>query len=96
MSKVIDEAVRTLRDRLDSETIDGAIKFVILGEGTVRIDGGGVSASDSDADCTVTATREIFEGMLKGEISPASAFMTGRVNVEGDIRLAMALGSLLR
>ena len=49
----------------------------------------------SDADCTLTASAETFEGMLSGEINPTAAFMSGQLKVDGDMGLAMKLGSVL-
>ncbi|HMQ92930.1 MAG TPA: SCP2 sterol-binding domain-containing protein [Amaricoccus sp.] len=95
MSDIVAAAVKTLNEKLDGEGIDGSVKFVIEDEGAVRIDESGASADDSEADCVMTANRETFEGMLGGEIDPTSAFMSGRLKVEGDMGLAMKLGSLL-
>jgi putative sterol carrier protein len=95
MSKVIDGAVKALSEKLDGGGIDGTVKFVIIDEGAVRIDESGVSADDSDAECTLTASRETFQGLLDGEINPAAAFMSGKLSVDGDMGLAMKLGSIL-
>jgi len=43
----------------------------------------------------LTADAETFEGMLRGEINPTTAFMTGRLRIEGNMALAMKLGALL-
>lgn len=95
MSKTIDAAVEALNAKLGGEGFDGSAKFVIEGEGAVRIDENGASADDGDADVTLTADPETFQGMLSGEINATSAFMTGQLTVDGDMGLAMKLGAVL-
>jgi putative sterol carrier protein len=96
MSKVIDGAVEALNRRLDGEGVDGSVRFVIGDEGAVRVDETGARTDEvGAADCTITASRETFEGLLAGAVNPTTAFMTGRLKVEGDMALAMKLGSLI-
>ena len=38
---------------------------------------------------------ETFQGILSGDINPASAMMSGKLNIDGDMGLAMALGNAL-
>jgi putative sterol carrier protein len=70
-------------------------KFVITGEGALVIDGDGVRAADDEADVTLTASAEDFQAMLSGDLNPTTAFMTGKLSVDGDMGKAMALGSVL-
>lgn len=95
MSEIVDAAVKALNAKLDGEGIDGSVKFVIEDEGSVRIDEEGARADDGDADCVLTADAETFQGILSGEVNPTSAFMGGRLKVDGDMGLAMKLGSIL-
>jgi putative sterol carrier protein len=95
MSKIVEAAVTALNARLAGGGIDGSVKFVIPGEGNVRIDETGASADDADADCVMTADATTFQGILNGEIDPTMAFMSGKLTVDGDMGLAMRLGSLL-
>lgn len=94
MSKVIDGAVEALAARL-AGGFDGVAKFVISGEGSVMVDGAGVRPGDEEADVTLTASVEVFEQLLAGDLSAASAFMTGKLAVEGSMALAMKLGAVL-
>jgi putative sterol carrier protein len=44
---------------------------------------------------TLTATAEVFEDILAGTQNPTSAFMSGKLSVEGDMGLAMRLAGVL-
>ena len=55
----------------------------------------GARAADDEADVTLTASRETFEGMLSGDVNPTMAFMTGKLKVDGAMGTAMKLGALL-
>lgn len=95
MSEIVEAAVKALNQRLDAGELGGSVKFVIEDEGAVRIDGNGASADDGEADCTLTADAETFQSLLDGDLDPTGAFMSGRLTVDGDMGLAMRLGSLL-
>ena len=47
------------------------------------------------ADVTVTCTREHWEQLCDGRMSPQTAWATGLLTVEGDMRRAQRLRSLL-
>jgi putative sterol carrier protein len=95
MSEIVDAAVKALNERVDAGELDGSVKFVIEDEGSVRIDGNGASADDGEADCTLTASAETFQSLLDGDLDPTGAFVSGRLTVDGDMGLAMRLGSML-
>ncbi len=94
MSEVIDEAVRQLNDKTGG-SYDGSAKFVITGEGTIMLDEAGARAADEPADVTLTADTETFKSILDGETNPTTAFMTGKLKVDGDMGQAMKLASVL-
>ena len=94
MSTVIETAVASLAGRLPGG-FDGVAKFVIPGEGAIMVDGAGVRAGDDAAEVTLTASVEVFQDLLSGELSAASAFMTGKLTVDGNMGLAMKLGAVL-
>ena len=85
MSDIVNEAVTVLNGKLEGADFDGTAKFDIEGEGAVMIDGAGARAADEDADVTLSA----------GETNPTSAFMTGKLKVDGDMGMAMKLASVL-
>lgn len=93
MSDVITAAVEALAAKVTG--FDGVAKFVIPGEGAIMIDETGVRAGDDEADVTLTASTEVFRAMLEGEMNPTTAFMTGKLSVDGSMGLAMKLGAAL-
>ena len=95
MSEILDTALKALSDKLGGDGIDGSIKFEIEGTGAIRIDENGASLDDGDADCTITAEADVFQELLAGELNPTSAFMSGKISIDGDMGMAMKLGSLL-
>lgn len=94
MSNVIPQAVEALRAKL-SGGFDATAKFVIEGEGAIMLDGDGVRAGDEAADVTLIADADTFRSILEGDLDPTSAFMSGKLGVEGDMGAAMRLGSAL-
>ncbi|MEL6744243.1 MAG: SCP2 sterol-binding domain-containing protein [Pseudomonadota bacterium] len=80
--------------------IDGKIVMFDFGDdGKLTIDGSQtpavVSNDDAAADCTVVVDKDVFESIASGEENAQMAFMSGKLKVEGDMGIAMQLGSLL-
>ncbi|MEM8554361.1 MAG: SCP2 sterol-binding domain-containing protein [Pseudomonadota bacterium] len=94
MSKVIDGAIEALTAKL-GDGFDGSAKFTIEDEGSIVVDGGGVRSGDEDTDVTLTADRDTFEAMMEGDLDPSSAFMSGKLKIDGDMGTAMKLGAAL-
>ncbi|MES2846944.1 MAG: SCP2 sterol-binding domain-containing protein [Pseudomonadota bacterium] len=94
MGDVIDAAVAALGKKLKSG-FDGVAKFVITGEGAIMMDADGVRAGDDEAEVTLTASADTFQAILSGDMNPTTAFMTGKLSVDGNMGLAMKLGSVL-
>ncbi|MDF0600378.1 SCP2 sterol-binding domain-containing protein [Psychromarinibacter sp. C21-152] len=94
MSDVINGAVAALSEK-DTSEFDGRAKFVIENEGSIMLDSAGVRAADEEADVTLTSDAETFRAILEGDLDPTSAFMTGKLSVDGDMGMAMQLGAVL-
>jgi putative sterol carrier protein len=94
MSDVIEKAVAALTEKM-SGSFDGRAKFVISGEGALMIDSDGVRSGDDEAEVTLTADSDTFQAIMSGDLNPTTAFMTGKLSVDGDMGMAMALGSVL-
>jgi len=96
LEKITDE----IRGRVGAHSpIAAIIKFDFGDDGIVRIDGKAsptvVDNEDTEADCTVKVTMDNFVQIAEGNLNPQMAFMTGKLRVEGDMSLAMQLGSIL-
>ncbi len=94
MSKAIETAVAALTEKFPTG-FDGVAKFVITDEGAIVIDGAGVRAGDDEADVTMTATAEVFQAIMEGEMGATGAYMTGKLKIDGSLGLAMKLGAML-
>ncbi len=70
---------------------DGGQWTATIKDGTLTVSEG---QSDS-ADMTVITTGPDMLAMVNGELNAVSAFMQGRVRIEGDMSLAMKLQALL-
>jgi putative sterol carrier protein len=80
--------------------IDGkVVTFDFSDDGTMTIDGTKTPAEvhngAADADCTVAVAKDDFEEIAAGEQNAQMAFMSGKLKVDGDMGIAMQLGSLL-
>ena len=95
MSDVVNGAIAALNEKLEGNSISGSIKIEIEGEGALRVDENGAAVSDDAADCTLGADAETLQGMLSGDVDPTSAFMSGKLRVDGDMGVAMQLASAL-
>ncbi len=95
MSDIVNEAVTVLNEKLAGSGFEGTAKFDIEGEGCVMMDDTGARAGDDTADVTLTADAETFQAILEGETNPTSAFMSGKLKVDGDMGMAMKLASVL-
>lgn len=95
MSDVITSAVNALNEKMTGGFNAGTAKFVIAGEGSIIIDGDGARASDDEAGVTLSADADTFQSILEGDLDATSAFMQGKLSVDGDMGLAMQLGSIL-
>lgn len=94
MSDVISGAVAALSEKLGSG-FDGIVRFDIVGEGSIIVDQAGVRAGDDLADVVLSADADTFRDILAGNLDPTSAFMSGRLSIEGDMGQAMKLGAAL-
>lgn len=94
MSDILEAAVTALSEKL-GDGFDGNVKFHIKDEGSICVDENGARIDDGEADCTLSASVDTFQGLMDGTQNPTAAFMTGKLKVDGDMGMAMKLGALL-
>lgn len=73
------------------------VKFDFGDAGKIFLDGvaGKVSSDDTAADTTIKVKLEDFVDMAGGKLDPTSAFMQGKLRVEGDMGVAMQLQTVM-
>lgn len=91
----IEDIAAKLKPRVEASGFDRSVKFDTGGDGVIVIDGASISTTDAPADCTIKLSLSDFEDLIAGELDPMSAFMTGKIKVEGDMTVAMALQQFL-
>ena len=67
-----------------------------VGQWTVSVDDGTVSVTEGagEADCTITASEETLVKIASGEANPTTAYMTGKLKIQGDMGAALKLQKL--
>lgn len=91
----VQDIVAAMRPKVEAAGFDGSVKLDLGKDGVILIDGATISTGDGPADCTVKLSLDDLEDMVSGDLSPTSAFMTGKLKIEGDMAMAMALGEFL-
>lgn len=73
------------------------VKIDFGSEGVVLLDGAGqqVTEEDGAADTTIKVAWDDWQAMASGELDGMTAFMTGKLRIEGDMSNAMQLQGVL-
>ncbi|GGH30337.1 SCP-2 sterol transfer family protein [Cribrihabitans marinus] len=95
MSDILEKAAAELNDKVSASDFDSTAKFAITDHGSIILDSDGARVGDEDTDVTLSADAETFEQILNGEMNPTSAFMSGKLSVDGDMGVAMKLAAVL-
>jgi putative sterol carrier protein len=95
------EFFESLESRIDpgkTAGMNNSYVFDIDGSGTWKVDvsDGNVSVTEGagDADVKIRATEETFRAIASGEQNPTTAYMSGKLKVEGDMGAALKLQKL--
>ncbi len=101
MPESVREFFEGLPSRVDPAKTAGmttSYRFDVDGAGTwtVRVDDGKVTVNEAaeEAECTVRVTEDNFMKLLSRELNPTTAYMTGKVKIQGDMGTAMKLQKL--
>ena len=73
------------------------VKLDFGGDGVILLDGAAnqVSEEDGAADTTIKVSWEDWQSMAAGQLDGMTAFMTGKLKIEGDMGNAMQLQGVL-
>lgn len=91
----LEQLTEGVREKVAGGGIEESVKFNLGDAGIIFLQGSEVSNDDGDADCTIKMTAEDLGDLLSGELNPTAAFMGGKMQVEGDMNVAMKLGSIV-
>ena len=83
----------------DNSGLGKTVKLDFGDDGKIFIDGASapntVSNDDKPADATVSIKWDDFVALAEGRLDPMMAFMQGKLKVEGDMSIAMALSQVI-
>ena len=102
MAQSVSEFFDGLPSRVDESKTAGmnnTYRFDVDGAGswTVEVQDGKVSVSqngDAEPDCTIAVSEENFQKLIDGDLNPTTAYMTGKLKIQGDMGAAMKLQKL--
>ena len=95
MTATIGEALDALRSTFP-DGFDSCVQFEITGIGCLVLDAGGAREGNDNACCTMRADADTFAAVLSGRADPSQLFFSGRLQIEGDLGVAMRLGQQLQ
>ena len=102
MAQTAREFFEGLESRLNASgpgDITGVYRFDISGAGSWRVDLANgkaeVTESNEGGDCVVSMNENVFLRVLSGDQNPMTAFLMGKIRVDGDMGMVMRLKDLL-
>ena len=98
--KTLAEVTQRLRERVGEDSgLDATFKFDFGADGVVHVDAATVphvvTNEDREADCTISIALDDYLEMAGGELNPTTAFMMGKLKIDGSMSVAMKLADLL-
>ncbi|MGB1253491.1 MAG: SCP2 sterol-binding domain-containing protein [Candidatus Promineifilaceae bacterium] len=101
----VEEIFAEMPNRIDSDKLVGldmSILFDLSGDGggqwTLTVADGAANVTDGPSDdptATLKMVASDYQSMALGKLNPMTAFMTGKVKVEGDLSAVMKMQSFL-
>ena len=96
----LQEITAKMKEGASKKTAFGNTVKFSTDQGVVYIDGKQspptVTNDDKDADCTLKMDFSDFADLIGGKLDGMTAFMTGKLKIEGDMGVAMKLQTILR
>lgn len=96
MTPLIADYLATLTPRAAGR-IRGRARLDIADHGSVLLTETGAEASkpDAPADVVLGARDEVFRAILSGDQNPITAYMAGKLRVEGNVQRALKVSGIL-
>ncbi|WP_181701052.1 SCP2 sterol-binding domain-containing protein [Chthonobacter albigriseus] len=96
----LSDVTETVRQKIgDNSGLAATLKFDLGSDGVILVDANSVpnrvTNEDQPAECTIALSLEDLASMLNGSLDPTSAFMMGKLQVEGDMSVAMRLSQVV-
>ena len=91
----MDAIAAQMRSKAEGSGFSRSVKFDCGDDGVVVIDGESVSTENGDAECTISLSKDDLESMISGDLNPTAAFMQGKMKIDGDMSIAMALSQIM-
>lgn len=96
----LDELTNRIKEKVGTNSgLDATVKFDLGSDGVIYVDGksspNSVSNENKDADCTISMTLENFLQLIQGDLDPTTAYMFGKLKVEGSMGVAMKLSKVI-
>jgi putative sterol carrier protein len=80
--------------------VGSTLKFDCGDDGVIFLDANTVpnvvSNDNNDAACTVKLSLADLDAMIGGELDPMAAFSLGKLQLDGDMAVAMKLGNIIK
>ena len=94
MSQTLADFQATLDPKARGE-IRGTAKLEIADEGCIMLSEDGARIGDEAADVTLKASVATFLAILDGSQNPITAYMSGKLKVDGNAQRALKVSSIL-
>lgn len=91
----MDAIAEKIRKGAEGSGFSRSVKFDCGDDGVIVIDGETVSTESQDTECTISLSKDDLESMIAGDLDPTSAFMQGKLKIDGDMSVAMALSQVI-
>lgn len=95
----LDAIINDLTQRMKESPIAQDVKFDLGGDGVILVKGSSnppeVTQTDGPAEVTLRLSTADLQEILNGSLNPQMAFMSGRLQVDGNMALAMQLAEVL-
>lgn len=91
----LQEIATGIRSGLADKHFDGSLKFDCGSDGVIVLASGDATTVDQETDCTLRLSAKNLTKLLKGDLNPMTAVMTGKIKISGDMAVAMKLSKLI-